>query len=87
MSSETVYVEVEQVVRETFALWDVTRVGFSWRKYYLDHTRQDGMAGEVAFEHGARGGHIAPHEHAALGEVQLFDLADELEIFEPHGNA
>jgi putative nucleotidyltransferase with HDIG domain len=34
------YAEVEQVVRETFALWDVTRVGFSWRKYYLDHTRQ-----------------------------------------------
>lgn len=40
MGAETVYAEVEGVVRETFTLWDVTRVGFSWRKYYLDHTRQ-----------------------------------------------
>jgi putative nucleotidyltransferase with HDIG domain len=34
------YSEVEQTVIDTFARWDVTRVGFSWRKYYLDHTRQ-----------------------------------------------
>jgi len=34
------YHEIEEVVTETFALWDVVRVGFSWRKYYLDHTRQ-----------------------------------------------
>jgi putative nucleotidyltransferase with HDIG domain len=27
-------------VVDTFAQWEVTRVGFSWRKYYLDHTRQ-----------------------------------------------
>jgi putative nucleotidyltransferase with HDIG domain len=34
------YEEIERTVIDTFALWDVTRVGFSWRKYYLDHTRQ-----------------------------------------------
>lgn len=34
------YTEIEEVVIDTFAQWDVTRVGFSWRKYYLDHTRQ-----------------------------------------------
>jgi hypothetical protein len=34
------YPEIERLVIDTFALWDVTRVGFSWRKYYLDHTRQ-----------------------------------------------
>ena len=34
------YAEAEQLVVDTFSLWDVTRVGFSWRKYYLDHTRQ-----------------------------------------------
>ena len=36
----TYYPEIERLVEETFALWDVTRVGFSWRKYYLDHTLQ-----------------------------------------------
>jgi hypothetical protein len=30
--------EVEALVRETFELWDVVRVGFSWRHYYLNHT-------------------------------------------------
>jgi putative nucleotidyltransferase with HDIG domain len=34
------YDEIERLVVETFSLWDVRRVGFSWRKYYLDHTRQ-----------------------------------------------
>ena len=34
------YSEVYQVVDETFALWDVKRIGFSWRKYYMDHTLQ-----------------------------------------------
>lgn len=34
------YHEIEQVVVDTFAQWDVVRVGFSWRKYYLDHTLQ-----------------------------------------------
>lgn len=40
MSSQARYQEVEQVVVDTFATWDVMRVGFSWRKYYLDHTIQ-----------------------------------------------
>src|SRR5688572_19449034 len=30
--------QVEALVRETFELWDVVRVGFSWRHYYLNHT-------------------------------------------------
>jgi len=34
------YGEVERVVVDTFSQWDVVRVGFSWRKYYLDHTLQ-----------------------------------------------
>lgn len=34
------YQEVEELVVQTFDLWDLTRVGFSWRKYYLNHTRQ-----------------------------------------------
>src|SRR5918997_7056876 len=34
------YEEIEQVVVDTFARWDVVRVGFSWRKYYMDHTLQ-----------------------------------------------
>jgi putative nucleotidyltransferase with HDIG domain len=34
------YPEIEAVVVETFGLWDLRRVGFSWRKYYLDHTLQ-----------------------------------------------
>jgi putative nucleotidyltransferase with HDIG domain len=34
------YDEVERVVVDTFSQWDVVRVGFSWRNYYLDHTLQ-----------------------------------------------
>lgn len=34
------YQEIEQVVIDTFSMWDVVRVGFSWRKYYLEHTLQ-----------------------------------------------
>jgi putative nucleotidyltransferase with HDIG domain len=40
VSPDGTYNEIEQVVIDTFALWDVRRVGFSWRKYYLDHTLQ-----------------------------------------------
>jgi hypothetical protein len=29
---------IETLVRETFDLWDVVRVGFSWRHYYMNHT-------------------------------------------------
>jgi hypothetical protein len=32
--------EVEALVKETFELWDVVRVGFSWRHYYMNHTHQ-----------------------------------------------
>jgi putative nucleotidyltransferase with HDIG domain len=45
------YQEIEQLVIDTFGLWDVRRVGFSWRKYYLDHTRQvQGLALHMARE-------------------------------------
>ena len=37
-TSKAALAEVEALVRETFALWDVVRVGFSWRNYYLNHT-------------------------------------------------
>lgn len=40
MNADATYAELRQVVEETFSLWDVTRIGFSWRKYYLDHTLQ-----------------------------------------------
>jgi hypothetical protein len=36
--SAAVLGQVEALVRETFELWDVVRVGFSWRHYYLNHT-------------------------------------------------
>src|SRR5260370_25937304 len=36
--SKAALAEVEAVVLETFELWDVVRVGFSWRNYYLNHT-------------------------------------------------
>jgi putative nucleotidyltransferase with HDIG domain len=34
------YEDIESTVIDTFSQWEVSRVGFSWRKYYLDHTRQ-----------------------------------------------
>jgi len=30
--------ELEELVQETFTLWDERRVGFSWRHYYFNHT-------------------------------------------------
>lgn len=30
--------EIEELVRETFSLWDERRQGFSWRNYYWNHT-------------------------------------------------
>lgn len=32
--------ELEELVQETFTLWDEWRVGFSWRHYYFNHTRR-----------------------------------------------
>jgi hypothetical protein len=32
--------ELEQLVEETFMLWDEKRVGFSWRYYYFNHTQR-----------------------------------------------
>jgi putative nucleotidyltransferase with HDIG domain len=48
------YNEIEAVVIDTFSQWDVVRVGFSWRKYYLDHTLQVlNLARRMAREMGA----------------------------------
>lgn len=48
------YGEIEGLVIETFSMWEVHRVGFSWRKYYLDHTRQvQNLALRMARELGA----------------------------------
>lgn len=30
--------QIENLVKETFDLWEVKRVGFSWQHYYLNHT-------------------------------------------------
>ncbi len=32
--------ELEELVRETFLLWDEKRVGFSWRYYFFNHTQR-----------------------------------------------
>ena len=32
--------ELEEVVKETFLLWNEKRVGFSWRHYYFNHTQR-----------------------------------------------
>lgn len=32
--------EIENLIRETFGLWDQVRVGFSWRHYYFNHTQR-----------------------------------------------
>ena len=32
--------ELDELVRETFMLWDERRVGFSWRHYYFNHTQR-----------------------------------------------
>jgi hypothetical protein len=45
--------EIEALVHETFALWDVVRVGFSWRHYYLNHTyRIRNLSVQMAEEEG-----------------------------------
>ena len=32
--------ELEELVKETFMLWDEKRVGFSWRHYFFNHTQR-----------------------------------------------
>ena len=32
--------EIEELVQETFLLWDEKRVGFSWRYYFFNHTQR-----------------------------------------------
>jgi hypothetical protein len=38
--SRSLLPQIETLVRETFDLWDVVRVGFSWRHYYMNHTQR-----------------------------------------------
>lgn len=40
MTSASLPVEIEALVQETFALWEVVRIGFSWRHYYFNHTQR-----------------------------------------------
>lgn len=40
MRSASLLTEIEALVQETFALWEVVRVGFSWRHYYFNHTQR-----------------------------------------------
>ena len=37
---QKIYKEIEDLVVETFGLWDENRVGFRWRNYILNHTRR-----------------------------------------------
>jgi hypothetical protein len=37
---EQILKELEDLVRETFMLWDEKRVGFSWRHYFFNHTQR-----------------------------------------------
>ncbi len=63
-NSKAALAEVEALVRETFALWDVVRVGFSWRHYYLNHTyRIRNLSVQMA---GAEGGDADLLEMAAI---------------------
>ena len=38
--SDPVYQEIEALVTSTYGLWDEMRQGFSWRNYYMNHTRR-----------------------------------------------
>ncbi|MGQ9608809.1 MAG: HD domain-containing protein [bacterium] len=40
LSDEKILKEIEDLVRETFMLWDEKRVGFSWRYYFFNHTQR-----------------------------------------------
>jgi hypothetical protein len=35
-----ILLELENLVKETFMLWDEMRVGFSWRHYFFNHTQR-----------------------------------------------
>ncbi len=56
--------ELEELMRETFMLWDEKRVGFSWRHYYLNHTQRVRMLSLSIGKH--EGADLRKLEYAAL---------------------
>ncbi len=56
--------ELEELIRETFMLWDEKRVGFSWRYYYFNHTQRVRMLSLAIGEH--EGADLRKLEYAAL---------------------
>ena len=61
---ERVLGQLEQLVRETYLLWDRDWVGFSWRAYTFDHVqRVRGLARTLA---AAEGGDVTVTDFAAL---------------------
>lgn len=40
MDDRKILQEIEDLVKETFMLWDEKRVGFSWRHYFFNHTQR-----------------------------------------------
>lgn len=56
--------ELEELVKETFMLWDEKRVGFSWRYYFFNHTQRVRMLSlTIGKEEGAD---LRKLEYAAL---------------------
>lgn len=56
--------EMEDLVRETFMLWDEKRVGFSWRHYYFEHTQRVRMLSLTIGKN--EGANLRSLEYAAL---------------------
>ena len=56
--------EIEDLVRETFMLWDETRVGFSWRHYFFNHTQRVRMLSLAIGKH--EGADLRKLEYGAL---------------------
>ncbi len=60
--------ELEELVKETFLLWDEKRVGFSWRHYYFNHTQRVRMLSLS----------IGKHEKADLRKLEYAALLHDI---------
>ena len=60
--------ELEELVKETFLLWDEKRVGFSWRHYYFNHTQRVRMLSLS----------IGKHEGADLRKLEYATLMHDI---------
>lgn len=56
--------ELEELVKETFMLWDEKRVGFSWRHYFYNHTQRVRKLSLAIGKH--EGADLRKLEYAAL---------------------